>query len=196
MANVNEAIIRKGVIVEACKLAVLTFSLGLVGLLKSLADVIIRINGETRLVTKEAPGGCRYDDDWTAVVRVIGGKVFMGMFYDLYALSPAAAIKKLKNKIDVELTEEQRAELAPIFAVASEVKAYLTPEERRNVVIITPELANLIGDDSSVMCHNEWDDEGILTPLHIGDVFVISDIEKGLGYRIGADEFKGTHSIR
>ena|GEM_PF-2582019 len=194
---VNEWILANGEPQKAEKLEVMTFSLGEVGKLKELDGVILRNENGTHLVTKEAPlaiGGCRYDDDRIAVVRIIGGKVLMGGAYDIYALTPENAAKRLKTPVVAKLSPIQKLELTPIFDAASAVTAYITPKEIREVIVITPEMISQNGGNP-VPCHNEWDAEGVHTPLVEGDVFVVSDKGTAKGYRIGAEEFAETHKL-
>lgn len=80
----NIRIIECGLIRSATKLSVFAIGLGQVKFLKPVDDVIISSNQENILVTYENPQGFLYDQDCTAVVRIIGGNVLVNGFYDIY----------------------------------------------------------------------------------------------------------------
>jgi len=196
MANrINKRIFEMGTIVKATKLPVITIGLGKVKNLTNLKNVIWEENGNKIVVTKEAPDGCLYDQDRDLVVRVIGGTVLMDGMYDLYAPAPNKIEKLLGNPIVLEdyLMAEHLDQLQPILDVASVVRPSLAPAEPgRNVIIITDEMLN--GEDY-IQCHCPWDPEDTLTKLYAGDIFLVEDAETYTGYRIGKDEFYGTHSL-
>lgn len=188
----NEKIFRRGTIVNAKKIEVLTFSLGPVGQLKELNGVIdCTPEGVVKLHTKESPAsGTAYPADHIAVVRVLGGKVFIDGKYDIYTLSLDKASAKLVNAINPAtlLTAMQLKELQPLFNVASQkVYGYITPVESRRVIVITSNM-------DVHTCYNEWDPKTPCT-MDIGDVFVVSDESTYTGYRIGKEEFAETHIL-
>jgi len=81
------------------------------------------------------------------------------------------------------------AELKPLLDVASEVRPAIAPgKSGRRVIVITSEMISA----GVTVCYNEWDPE---TPcdLEEGDVFLVSDETTFKGYRIGREEFAGTH---
>lgn len=107
------------------------FSLGPVGKLKELGDVVVPSKGEkTKILTPEAflsERGGRYDDDCIVIIRSIEGEVIKDGLYDIFVLPPDKAEECLRNEVDVRsllLTEKQKKELAPILAIAYEVRAY------------------------------------------------------------------------
>ena len=189
----NEKIFEMGAIVGARKIEVITIGLGKVKELSNLEDVIWHnADGKTVIVTKEAPQGCTYDDDRTVVVRVIDGKVLIGGKYDIYAPGEDKIEKLLRKPYDLsELSEEQMMDLKPLLDVASEVRPAIAPgESGRRVIVITAEMIAA----GVTECYNEWDPE---TPcaLEEGDVFLVSDKSQFKGYRIGREEFTGTHQF-
>lgn len=195
MAMTNEEIIKKGKVQFATKLSVLTIGIGPVGTLRDLPGVVRHDdNNEVIIATKEAPEGCRYDQDRIAVVRIIGGKVKMNDMYDIYAPAKNKIDKLLSNPFDLNtLTKEQLEDLKPILSIASEVVPSLAPEESgRSIIVITPEMC---GDEGYVNCHCPWDPEDVLTKMYPGDIFLIENEEEYKGYRIGKDEFNSTHVI-
>lgn len=187
----NKKIFQNGNIVSAKKLEVLTFSLGTVGSLKTVPGVVESGDNGIVIHTKESPAsGTIYPADHIAVVRVLGGKVFINDKYDIYTLSPEKASKKLVDPIvpTKVLNKEQELDLKPLFDAASEpVYGYITPVEMRRVIVITPDM-------EVNTCYNEWDPA---TPcsMNIGDVFVVSDENTYTGYRIGKEEFAETHVL-
>lgn len=191
MANMN--IFELGKIVNARKIEVITLGLGKV---KDLADLegVIWHNaaGETVISTKEAPQGCTYDGNGTVVGRVIDGKALMDGKYDIYVPGEDKIEKLLRKPYDLsKLSEEQMAELKPLLDVASEVRPAIAPgESGRRVIVITAEMIAA----GVTECYNEWD---LSTPctLEEGDVFLVSDESKFQGYRIGREEFAGTHQF-
>ena len=195
MANVNAIILMLGTIVLATKLPVVTIGLGKVSKLKELEGVIWHDDdGNVIIKTKEAPDGCLYDQDRTVVVRIIGDKVKMSGLYDVYAPAPKKIDKLLSNPIDLDsLPLEQREELAPILRVASEVKPSLAPAEPgRKVIVITKDM---LGGKEYIECHCPWDPDDVLTKLYEGDIFLVEDEATCKGYRIGREEFDGTHVL-
>ena len=194
MANVNERIFKEGMIVEATKLPVITIGLGPVSALKDLNGTIWHDHGNVVIATKEAPGGCLYDQARTAVVRIIGGNVKMHGMYDIYAPDNNKIQKLLSNPFDLStLTDEQQKELQPILASASEVRPSLAPAEHgRKVIVITHEM---VGEQGYMNCHCSWDPEDVLTKLYEGDIFLVRDPRIFKGYRMGKEEFAGTHEL-
>lgn len=189
----NASIFEKGTIVTATKLQVLTIGLGEVSKLKDVQGTIRHENGKVVIVTKEQPEGCVYEQDRTVVVRVIGDKVLMDGLYDIYAPDHSKVEKLLSNPISLEeeLTEEQIEELNPVLEAASEIRPSMAPAEHgRRVIIITDEMIS----EGVTQCYNEWEPE-TATKLYPGDVFVVSDENQMTGYRIGKDEFAGTHAL-
>lgn len=189
----NQKIFELGTIVGARKIEVITIGLGLVKDLSDLEGVIWHnADGKTVIVTKEAPQGCTYDDYRTVVVRVIDGKVLIGGKYDIYAPGEDKIEKLLRKPYDLsKLSEEQMSELKPLLDVASEVRPAIAPgESGRRVIVITAEMIAA----GVTECYNEWEPE---TPcaLEEGDVFLVSDESQFKGYRIGREEFAGTHQF-
>lgn len=189
----NAKIFENGKILGARKIEVVTIGLGLVKDLGNLEGVIWHnSDGKTVIVTKEAPQGCTYDDDKTVVVRVIDGKVMICGKYDIYAPDKDKIEKLLRKPYDLsELSEEQMAELKPLLDVASEVRPAIAPgESGRRVIVITAEMISA----GVTVCYNEWDPE---TPCNLeeGDVFLVNDESNFKGYRIGREEFAGTHQF-
>lgn len=189
----NEKIFELGAIVRARKIEVITIGLGKVKNLSDLKDVIWHNeDGKTILVTKEAPHGCSYADDRTVVVRVIDGKVLISGMYDIYAPDESKIENLLSKSFDLsKLSEEQMVELKPLIDVASDVRPAIAPgESGRRVIVITAEMIAA----GVTECYNEWDPE---TPcvLEEGDVFLVSDESHFKGYRIGREEFAGTHQF-
>lgn len=185
MAN-NKKIFDGATIVKAKKLEVLTFALGRVADLGTLKGVIEVHNEKKVIFSKESPyNGTEYNPESIAVVRVLGGKVFINGKYDIYTMTPEVAAKKLKNEIDVKssLTDEQFEQLRPLFECGTP-KGYITPEEIRQVIVV----------QEAGVCYNEWDPE---TPCDLvpGDVFLVSDADSMTGYRIGKEEFAETHVL-
>ena len=195
MANINEKIINTGIIRSATKLPVFTIGLGPVSKLKDLDGVFWHDNdGNVVIATKEAPRGCIYDQDLTAVVRIIGGKVKIGGMYDIYVPSKSKVAKLLSNYKDLNtLGVDAINELAPVLNAGSEVFPSLAPAEPgRKVIVITDDM---VGEDGYIFCHCPWDPEDVLTKLYPGDVFLVEDEATFMGYRIGKDEFEGTHQL-
>ena len=189
----NNKIFEMGTVVGARKIEVITIGLGQVKDLGNLKDVIWHnADGKTVIVTKEAPQGCPYDDNRTLVVRVIDGKVLIGGKYDIYAPDEDKIEKLLRKPYDLSnLSEEQMLELKPLLDVASEVRPAIAPgESGRRVIVITKEMI----EAGVTECFNEWDPE---TPCNLeeGDVFLVSDESQFKGYRIGREEFAGTHQF-
>ena len=189
----NQKIFELGTIVGARKIEVITIGLGKVKDLGDLEGVIWHnADGKTVIVTKEAPQGCTYDDDRTVAVRVIDGNVLIGGKYDIYAPGEDKIEKLLRKPYDIsKLSEEQMAELKPLLDVASEVRPAIAPgESGRCVIVITAEMIAA----GVTECYNEWEPE---TPcvLEEGDVFLVSDESQFKGYRIGREEFVGTHQF-
>ena len=189
----NQRIFELGTIVGARKIEVITIGLGKVKDLGDLEGVIWHnADGKTVIVTKEAPQGCTYDDDRTVVVRVIDGNVLIGGKYDIYAPGEDKIEKLLRKPYDIsKLSEEQMAELKPLLDVASEVRPAIAPgESGRCVIVITAEMIAAAVTE----CYNEREPE---TPcvLEEGDVFLVSDESQFKGYRIGREEFVGTHQF-
>lgn len=187
----NEKIFRNGTIKEAKKLKIVTFSLGPVGELKPLEGVIDCVeDGTVRIHTKESPAeGTAYRADHIAVVRVLGGRVFIDGKYDIYTLSAEKAAQKLVHSISKEklVTDKQLKELQPLFDCGKECRGFITPEEIRKVIVITEDM----GVDT---CYNEWEPETPCTMVP-GDVFLVSDEANYTGYRIGKEEFEETHIL-
>ena len=193
--NVNERIMKKGTIVEATKLPVITIGLGSVGKLKDLAKTIWhRDDGKVVIVTKEAPAGCIYEQDRTVVVRIIGDKVKMNGLYDIYAPDTTKIEKLLSNPFELDsLPAKQLDELKPILEVASEVRPSIAPAEYGcKVIDISDEI---VGKQGYINCHCPWDPDDIMTKLYAGDIFLVEDEETCKGYRIGKEEFEGTHKL-
>lgn len=188
----NNKIFEMGSVVGARKIEVITIGLGKVKNLGVLDGVVWHKYGKTFIATKEAPQGCDYDDDRTVVVRIIDGKVLINGKFDIYAPGEDKIEKLLRKPYDLsKLSEEQMAELKPLLDVASEVRSAIAPgESGRRVIIITAEMI----EAGVTECYNEWDPK---TPckLEAGDVFLVSDESKFQGYRIGSEEFVGTHQF-
>lgn len=196
MANINEQIFKNGTIVGATKLPVITIGLGPIRGLKDLAGTISHnSDGKVVIVTKEAPHGCLYDEqDRTVVVRIIGGKVLIDGKYDIYAPDKSKIDKLLSNPIRLSyISAEQRNELKPLLDAASEFRPSLAPAEPgRKVIVITDDM---VGEDGYINCHCPWDPDDVLTPLYVGDIFLVEDASTFKGYRIGKEEFEGTHVL-
>lgn len=195
MANVNERILKEGTIVGATKLPVITIGLGRVSELKELDGTIWHDdNGQVVIATKEAPKGCLYDQNRTVVVRVIGGKVKMNGLYDIYAPNNSKIEKLLSNPFcPHSLPSDQLDELYPILRVAAELRPSIAPAEPgRRVIVITDKM---VGEQGYIDCHCPWDPDDVLTHLYVGDVFLVEDEETCKGYRIGKEEFEGTHTL-
>lgn len=194
MANINERILKKGTIIEATKLPVITIGIGLVSELKDLDGVIWHNNGKVVIATKEAPEGCTYEQNRTVVVRIIGGKVKMNGLYDIYAPNASKIEKLLSNPFELtSLPSDQLDELQPILNVASDVRPSIAPAEHgRKVIVITDEM---VGTQGYIDCHCPWDDDDVLTKLYVGDIFLVEDEKACKGYRIGKEEFEGTHKL-
>lgn len=207
MAKQNMEIIKKGAVQGATKLAVITIGIGRVCDLQSLTFVAVEGDEERKIIwrdesgnvviaTKEHPEGDVYPQDLTAVVRVVGGKVFINGLYDVYVPAAHKIEKLLSNPIDLAevLNGTQLEELQPMLDVASEVRPSIAPAEPgRKVVVITEEM---LGGAESMECVCTWhEDSGQTTKLYAGDVFLIEDEAKGHGYRIGAQEFAETHEL-
>ena len=192
--NVNERILKEGTIVGATKLPVITIGIGPVSELKDLDGTIWHHDGKVVIATKEAPEGCTYEQERTAVVRVIGGKVKMNGLYDIYAPDAKKIEKLLNNPFDLKsLPSDQFDELQPILNVASEVRPSIAPAEYgRRVIVITDEM---VGEQGYIHCHCPWDSDDVLTKLYAGDIFLVEDEETCKGYRIGKEEFDGTHKL-
>ncbi len=200
----NNQIITNGIHHSATKLSVLTIGLGLASKLGEVEGVIKHTPDGVKITTKEAPNGFIYDDDREAVVRIIGGRVLINGLYDIYCPPSNKLAKLLSNPINLELTDEQSRDLAPLLEAASEVKPSLAPSESgRVVVVITKELIAKIGADGSdengeyIYCRDEWDTnpDSTLTKLYADDTFIITDEKNYTGYRIGSEEFCGTHRL-
>lgn len=185
----NRIIFKKGTIVNAKKLGVLTFSLGEVGKLRPVEGVIEPTNEGVVIHTKESPAeGTLYPSNFIAVIRILGDKILIKGKYDIYAISPEVAKKKLNNPVEsVMLSQKQVELLAKVIVSTDNLGIYFTPLEMRRVIIIT--------EDMKVnTCYNEWDQK---TPCHmeVGDVFVVTDEKTYSGYRIGKEEFEETHVL-
>lgn len=194
MANVNERILKMGTIVGTTKLPVITIGLGPVSELEDLDGTIWHRDGKVVIATKEAPEGCTYEQDRTVVVRVIGGKVKMNGLYDIYAPNASKIEKLLSNPFELSsLPLDQLDELQPVLNMASEVRPSIAPAEYgRKVIVITDEMVN---EQGYINCHCPWDPDGVLTKLYVGDVFLVEDEATCKGYRIGKEEFEGTHKL-
>ena len=193
--NINEKIINDGSIVSATKLPVITIGIGRVSELKDLPGTIWHEDGKVVIATKEAPDGCTYEQDRVVVVRVIGDKVKMNGLFDIYAPNNNKIEKLLSNPINLSehLSHELMNELQPVLAVASEVRPSLAPAETgRKVIVITKEM---VGDADYIECHCPWDPDDVLTKLYVGDIFLVEDESTYKGYRIGKEEFEGTHAL-
>lgn len=194
MANVNERILKEGIIVRATKLPVITIGIGPVSQLRDLNGIIWHDDGNVVIATKEAPEGCTYEQERTAVVRIIGDKVKMNGLYDIYAPNASKTEKLLNNTFDLEsLPYDQLDELQPILNVASNVRPSIAPVEYgRKVIVITDKM---VGEQGYIDCHCPWDSDDVLTHLYVGDIFLVEDEETCKGYRIGKEEFVGTHKL-
>ncbi len=195
--SINEKILAKGTIRNATKLPVITIGLGKVKDLKPLDRIIWKDeDGNVLISTKENPEGILYDQDSTAVVRVIGGKVKMNGMYDLYVPAARKIEKLLGNPIVLsdQLDEAQLAELAPILGAASEVRPSLAPAEPgRKVVVVTKEM---LEGAEYILCHCSYEpDPEATVRLYEGDIFLVEDTSTAAGYRIGKDEFAETHEL-
>ncbi len=192
MNNVNENILKKGTIVEAIKLPVITIEIGPVKNLKDLSGVIWHDRGNVVIATKEAPDGCIYDQNRIAVVRIINSKVKMNGMFDIYAIDKNKAEKLLNKPFDLNsLSYEQIKELKPLLDVSSNICPSVTPAEYgRKVVVITEDM---IGEQGYTYCHCSWEPEEVKTKMFKGDVFLIEDEKNCQGYRIGREEFEETH---
>lgn len=198
--NINEQIMRKGTIVRATKLPVTTFGLGPVSKLKDLPGTIWHDeNNNVVIATKEAPDGCIYDQSRIAVVRIIKGKVKINGLYDIYAPDPSKIENLLSHPFEYRtppeeiFSNENSQELQAILDVASEIRPSITPAEHgRKVIIITNKMVN---ENGYIECHCPWDADYVLTKLYPGDVFLVEDEKSFKGYRIGKEEFEGTHKL-
>ena len=189
----NKKIFEKGNIVSATKLPVVTIGIGKVSDLKELDGVFWKDDDcNVIIATKENPAGCLYDQQRNVVVRVIGDCVKMNGLYDIYAPAPNKIEKLLSNPIelDKQLTKQQLEELDEVLSVASDVKPSLAPAEPgRKVIVITPEV---LDGKEFIKCMCSWGEE---TELYEGDIFLVEDAENFQGYRIGKEEFEGTHKF-
>lgn len=194
MAKINERILKEGTIVGATKLPVITIGIGLVSELNDLDGTIWHRDGKVVIATKEAPEGCIYEQERTVVVRIIGGKVKMNGLYDIYAPSTSKIEKLLSNPFDLKsLPSDQLDELQPILNVASEVRPSIAPAEYgRKAIVVTDEM---VGEQGYINCHCPWDPDDVLTKLYVGDIFLVEDEDTYKGYRIGKEEFEGTHKL-
>ena len=194
MANVNERILKVGTIVGATKNPVITIGIGPVSKLKDLEGTIWHRDGKVVIATKEAPEGCTYEQNRTAVVRVIGGKVKMNGLYDIYAPDASKIEKLLSNPFELKsLPSDQLDELQPVLNVASELRPSIAPAEHgRKVIVITDEM---VGEQGYIYCHCSWDPDDVLTKLYVGDIFLVSNEKTCKGYRIGKEAFEGTHKL-
>lgn len=195
MANINERILREGTIVGATKLPVITIGIGPVSELKDLNGTIWHNDdGKVVIATKEAPEGCTYEQERTVIVRVIGGQVKINGLYDIYAPDESKVEKLLSNTFELEsLPSDQLYELQPVLNAASEVRPCIAPAEYgRKVIVITDEM---VGEQGYINCHCPWDPDDVLTKLYVGDIFLVEDVNNCKGYRIGKDEFEGTHRL-
>lgn len=191
----NATIIERGTIVSATKLPVITIGIGKVKDLRDLEGVVWHEeNGNVIIKTKEAPTGCVYFQDRTAVVRIIGGQVKIGGMYDIYAPDDSKIEKLLSRPFDLNtLTEEQKDELQPILNIGNDIRPSLAPAETgRKVIVITDEV---LDGAESIQCHCPWDPEDVFTSLYKGDIFLVQDENTDKGYRIGKEEFEGTHML-
>ena len=187
--NINEKIIKAGTIVSATKLPVITIGIGSVSELKELPGTIWHEDGKVVIATKEAPEGCTYEQDRIVVVRVIGDKVKINGLFDIYAPNSNSNPIELSEYLKPELVTE----LQPVLVVASEVRPSLAPAETgRKVIVITKEM---VGDCDYIECHCPWDPDDVLTKLFVGDIFLVEDEKTYTGYRIGKEEFEGTHAL-
>lgn len=202
----NAQIIANGSIRPATKLSVLTICIGHPDKCAELPGVIEHTPEGTYLITKEATQGIKYGSDRKAVVRILGGKVFLNGQYDIYCPELSKLHKLMKNPVELHdvCTNEQIMDLKPVLDAAEEITASMAPEEAgRRVVVITPQLIEQIGADGTdekgafILERDEWDDdpESHLTRLYSGDIFLISDEDAGEGYRIGKEEFASTHKF-
>ena len=196
MKNINSRILSLGTIKTATKLPVLTIGLGKVKDLKPVPGVVWRNeNGEVVIATKESPDGCIYDQDGIAVARVIGGNVLINGQFDIYVPAAKKVEKLLGNPVKLEdhLDEHQIRELKPLLDAASQLRPSLAPAEYgRKVIIITEDM---VGADGYTECHCPWDPENVFVKLAVGDIFLVEDEAEAKGYRIGSEEFKGTHVL-
>lgn len=196
MKNINSRILSLGTIKTATKLPVLTIGLGKVKDLKPVPGVVWRNeNGDVVIATKESPDGCIYDQDGIAVARVIGGNVLINGQFDIYVPAAKKVEKLLGNPVKLEdhLDEHQIRELKPLLDAASQLRPSLAPAEYgRKVIIITEDM---VGEDGYTECHCPWDPENVFVKLAVGDIFLVEDEAEAKGYRIGSEEFKGTHVL-
>jgi len=195
MANAtNSTIIQRGTIVSATKLPIITIGIGKVKDLRDLEGVIWHEGSTVVIKTKEAPNGCVYFQDRTAVVRIIGEQVKISGMYDIYAPDDSKIEKLLSRPFDLNaLTEQQKDELQPILSIGNDIRPSLAPAETgRKVIVITDEV---LDGAESIQCHCPWDPEDVFTALYKGDIFLVQDEATCKGYRIGKNEFEGTHML-
>lgn len=177
-----------GKILDAEKLPVLTITLGKVKDLTPYSEVVSKdADGNIRIVTKESgKKGTVYPQDNIAVLRIIGGKLLMNGYYDIYSMSEENCNTKFKDEISLEdtLDENLLNHLEDILKISSNTKAYLSEKEDRKVIVVSED----------TYCYNEWDME---TPckMNKGDIFNITNLDSMMGYRIGKDEASETLKI-
>jgi hypothetical protein len=89
---------------------------------------------------------------------------------------------------------EQIIHLIPILWSANDdiISSLSSSPKIRKVIIITPEV--LRGRDHCY-CHCYWDSKDTLTELREGDAFIVKDLKKLRGYRVGQREFYRTHQL-
>lgn len=194
MQNINESIFKKGRILNATKLPVITIGIGPVYKLKDLDGIIWHDNGKVVIKTKEAPIGCMYEQERTAVVRFIDGKVKMNGLYDIYAPKVNKIEKLLSNPFQLNsLSKKQLEQLKPVLDASSEIRPSIAPEEQgRKVIVVTDEM---VVKQGYINCHCPWDADDVMTKLFVGDIFLVEDEETFQGYRIGKQEFEETHKL-
>lgn len=200
-STLNRNVILHGESRRAVKNEVVTILLGKVGEVSDVYGVIWRtVNNpnHTYVVNKENPEGTAYDDDWILVVRIIKGRVLINGMFDLYAVKPEKAEQLAKNKVNLEeySTPEQMEELKPLLESTKSVTTVLTPKENRTAILITQDTVEKFGNGEEIACYNEWNEVSSLVP---GDVFIVTKFNENdgecRGYRIGKEEFEGTHEF-
>lgn len=187
----NEKIFRKGRIRNAHRKDVIKLLLGPLGELREVKGAIEHSDNGVILYTRESPpSGTLYPSNYLCLLRIVGvDPIVKNGRYDLFALSPAEVKNRISGvEVSIEplMTLNQAREIAPILAAAKEVHAYQKFIRVRSVIIITPEMEV----DS---CYENDNEEP--TPINVGDVFIVTDMESMKGYRVSKTEFEETHTL-
>ena len=187
----NEKIFEKGTIIRAKRKDIIKVVLGPLEELAERKGIIEHTDNGVILYTRESPNsGILYPANYICVLRIVGtDSLLKDDRYDLFALSPAQAEKKLFGvEVCVEplLTLEQAREIFPVLSASKEAHGYQKFIKMRNVIIITPEMG-------ITECYNDDDDTPI--PINVGDAFIVLNKRLKTGYRIWKSEFEQTHTV-